>query len=58
LNLGWAVTDKISLFLDARNLADKAYVSNVQAATTASAATAAYWPGDGRSVYGGVTVAL
>jgi iron complex outermembrane receptor protein len=58
LNLGWAVTDKVSLFLDARNLADKAYVSNVQAATTASAATAAYWPGDGRSVYGGVTVAL
>jgi iron complex outermembrane receptor protein len=58
LNVGWAVTDKISLFLDARNLADKAYVSNVQAATTASAATAAYWPGDGRSVYGGVTVAL
>jgi iron complex outermembrane receptor protein len=58
LNAGWAVTDKISLFLDARNLADKAYVSNVQAAITATAATAAYWPGDGRSVYGGVTAAF
>jgi iron complex outermembrane receptor protein len=59
LNAGWAATDRISLFLDARNLTDKTYVSNVQAAILANpATTAAYWPGDGRSVYGGVTVAF
>lgn len=58
LNAGWTVTPTVSLFLDARNLGDKAYVSNVQAAIIANAATAAYWPGDGRSVFGGVTVAF
>jgi iron complex outermembrane receptor protein len=58
LNAGWKATDKVSLFLDARNLTDEAYVSNVQAATTWTAATAAVWPGDGRSVFGGVTVSF
>lgn len=56
LNAGWKVSDKVSLFLDARNLFDKAYVSNTQAAVTWTAATATLWPGDGRSVFGGVTV--
>jgi iron complex outermembrane receptor protein len=56
LNAGWKVTDKVSLFLDARNLADKAYVSNTQAAIIWAPATATIWPGDGRSVFGGVTV--
>lgn len=55
LNAGWTITEHLSLFLDARNLADEAYISNVQAAIFATAATAAYWPGDGRSVFGGVT---
>nr|WP_293453601.1 hypothetical protein [Phenylobacterium sp.] len=45
----------MSLFLDARNLTDKAYISNVQAQIQATAASAAYWPGDGRSVFGGLT---
>ena len=37
LNLaGWTVNDKITVFVDARNLADKAYVSNVQPAIAAS----------------------
>lgn len=58
LNAGWTVTDHVKLFLDARNLADKAYVSNVQAAILATPASAVYWPGDGRSVFGGVTVAF
>jgi len=56
LNAGWKVTSAVSLFVDARNLADKAYVSNTQAAITWTAATATLWPGDGRSVFGGVTV--
>jgi len=58
LNAGWNLNEKVSLFVDLRNLTDEAYVSNVQAAIRAAAATAAYWPGDGRSVYGGVTVAF
>jgi iron complex outermembrane receptor protein len=49
---------RLSVFVDARNLADKAYVSNAQAAIAAQPATAAYWPGDSRSVYAGVTAAF
>lgn len=56
LNAGWSVNDRVSLFVDARNLTDEAYVSNVQAATVWTPATATVWPGDGRSVFGGVTV--
>ncbi|WP_296596291.1 TonB-dependent receptor [Phenylobacterium sp.] len=55
LGAGYAVNERISLFVDIRNLADKDYISNVQAQIAATAASAAYWPGDGRSVFGGVT---
>ena len=58
LNAGWKVTPAVSLFLDARNLTDKAYVSNTQAAVAWTAATATLWPGDGRSVFGGVTLSF
>lgn len=54
LNAGYALNDRTSLFLDIRNLTDKDYISNVQAQIRAASATAAYWPGDGRSVFGGV----
>ncbi len=58
LNAGWTVTNAVSVFVDVRNLTDEAYVSNVQAAILAAPATAAYWPGDGRSVFTGLTVAF
>ncbi len=58
LNAGWTVTDDVQVLVDVRNLADEAYVSNVQAAILAAPATAAYWPGDGRSVFAGLTVAF
>ena len=51
---GYAVNERLSLFVDLRNLADKRYISNVQPQIRTTAATAAYWPGDGRSVFGGV----
>lgn len=54
LNAGWAATEQITLFLDIRNLAGKHYISNVQAQIVANPASAAYWPGDGRSVFGGL----
>lgn len=53
---GYAVDERISLFVDVRNLGDKDYISNVQAQIAATAASAAYWPGDGRSVFGGITL--
>ncbi|HMO42556.1 MAG TPA: TonB-dependent receptor, partial [Phenylobacterium sp.] len=56
LNLGWTAANGISLFLDARNLTDEAHVSNVQPVIVAGPATAAYWPGDGRSAFVGLVV--
>lgn len=47
--------DGVTLFLDARNLADKRYVSTVNPSVTADSATAAFWPGDGRSLFAGVS---
>lgn len=49
----------VSLFLDARNLTDERYVSNFTAlvnyATASPAQRSVFFPGDGRSVYGGLT---
>jgi iron complex outermembrane receptor protein len=56
LNVGWSVSETVSLFLDIRNLTDETYVSNVQAALVATPATAAYWPGDGRAVFAGLSI--
>jgi iron complex outermembrane receptor protein len=63
LNLGWTVNDKVSVFLDARNLTDESYISNVQAQLTWNPATSpvtvgALWPGDGRSVFAGVALSF
>jgi len=41
-------------YLEGRNLFDKRYISNVAVAGTATAMSALYHPGTGRSVYGGV----
>lgn len=54
LNAGWAITERLTAFIDIRNVGDKAYISNVQAQIRANAASAAYWPGDGRSAFGGL----
>jgi iron complex outermembrane receptor protein len=56
LGAGWKSAGGISLYLDVRNLFDKRYVSNFTAVTDArTASTAVFFPGDGRSAYGGVT---
>ncbi|TXN19605.1 TonB-dependent receptor [Methylobacterium sp. WL9] len=47
----------ISLFLDARNLADARYVSDISVVTNAATVAGgpvAFYPGNGRSVFGGV----
>ncbi len=55
LNLGYALNDRISLSVDARNLFDARYVSNFSAVTDArTASTAVFWPGEGVSVFVGL----
>ena len=56
LNAGWTLANGVSLFLDARNLTDEAYVSNFGAVTDARvASTSVFFPGEGRSVFVGVS---
>ena len=55
LGVGQEFEGGVSLFLDIRNLTDERYVSNFTAVTNAqTASTAVFFPGDARSVYGGV----
>ena len=59
LNAGRTLAGGASLFVDIRNLADKRYVSNFSAVTDARiASTAVFYPGEGRSVFGGVSLAF
>jgi len=44
------------LFLDARNLTDERYIATFSTAVTATPASALYWPGEPRALYGGVTL--
>lgn len=55
LNAGWRPADRVGLYLDARNLADEGYVSNVSAVVRATSASAVYWPGEGRGLFAGIT---
>ncbi|MEZ6024191.1 MAG: TonB-dependent receptor, partial [Hyphomonadaceae bacterium] len=58
INAGWDFDNGVSLFIDARNLSDEAYVPEFGAIVDASAMganTAVFYPGEGRAVYGGVT---
>jgi len=55
LGLGWRLNDRLSVFADARNLTDEAYASNVQAVTVWAPGSSVYWPGDGRSLFLGLT---
>jgi len=54
LRAGWAFANGLSVFAEGRNLADRRYISSASVAPVATAASALYEPGFGRSVYGGV----
>lgn len=57
LSLGWTLDEAVTLFLDMRNLNDVRYVGEFGAITDASSAPATvFYPGEGRSAFGGVTV--
>ena len=51
---GYDFNENISLFLDARNLTDQAYISSVGIAGVANSASMLYEPGTGRAVYAGL----
>jgi iron complex outermembrane receptor protein len=56
LRLGYQTRRGFSLFFDARNLTDKAYIATTGVLNRATPAAAAYNPGDGRSFFGGVEI--
>lgn len=53
---GYRLNEDVSFFIELRNLTDEAYVSNATPVVTSTAATAGYFPGDGRSAYAGFSV--
>ncbi len=57
LKSDYKVTPNVTLFLDARNLTDTKYITNYNTITNANAVgTGVFYPGEGRSVYAGVSV--
>lgn len=57
ITTGIEINDHVSLFVDARNLTDKKYAATTGIITQPSASnTAQFIPGDGRSIYAGLTV--
>jgi iron complex outermembrane receptor protein len=61
LEAGITLAPGVSVFLDARNLTNKRYVSDlgtIQDARAAGANTAVFYPGEGRSIYLGTRVSF
>ncbi|MDP3377817.1 MAG: TonB-dependent receptor [Brevundimonas sp.] len=59
LNGGWDFDNGTTLFVDARNLTDERYVSEISAVTDArTASTAVFMPGEGRSLFIGLRISL
>ena len=54
LKAGYTGLKGFEFFVDARNLTNQMYVSNVGVTSTATAASPLYNPGDGASVYAGI----
>lgn len=53
LNADWSLSDALSLYLDARNLGDRRYLSNFSAVTQFSN-QAIFYPGEGRALFAGL----
>ncbi|MDB5557150.1 MAG: TonB-dependent receptor [Enterovirga sp.] len=55
IQTGMALPNGVTVFVDARNLTDKRYVSDLAAVTDARrVSTAIFYPGEGRSVFAGL----
>jgi iron complex outermembrane receptor protein len=54
---GYDINDRISLFVDARNLTNEKYISNFSTITRATPANSSvFYPGEGMSAFAGVVV--
>lgn len=51
---GWRVTDRVDLFLDARNLTGEKAIGDVSAAITVTDASAIYYPVERPAIFGGI----
>lgn len=60
MQAGWDFRNGLSVYLDARNLTNKRYVSDISTVADArtAASTAIFYPGDGRSIFAGVRYAF
>ncbi|HYI83325.1 MAG TPA: TonB-dependent receptor [Acetobacteraceae bacterium] len=60
LEAGLTIAPGVTVFLDARNLSNKRYISDLSTITDARtvASTAVFYPGDGRSLYVGARAAF
>lgn len=58
MKAGWDINEDVSLFLDARNLTDERHITSFSTVTDARTAANlnVFYPGEGRSVYGGLQV--
>ncbi|MGH7026371.1 TonB-dependent receptor family protein [Brevundimonas sp.] len=54
---GFNIGTNTSVYVDARNLTNERYVGEFSAATIATASTASFFPGEGRSVFVGLRLA-
>jgi iron complex outermembrane receptor protein len=55
LNASWQATERANLYVEARNLFDRAHIATVSTvADAATASPAIYTPGEGRAVYAGL----
>ena len=55
---GWDINQNVSLFLDARNLTNEKHITSFSTVTDARTAPNlnVFYPGEGRSVYGGIQI--
>ena len=51
---GYDIGEHVSLFLEARNLLDAAYIASPSVVAVANPSSAIFEPGNGRAVYGGI----
>lgn len=55
---GMDVTEGLRIFLDARNLTDRRYIANYTTVTAYAPAQENFYPGEGRSVFVGITASF
>ncbi len=55
---GWKIADRVTHYVSAENVLDKNYISNVSSLADLSQeqGAAVFTPGQGRAVFGGLTV--